>query len=87
MNEFHIYSNGKFVNAIVGDKTFVSKYCEKHGFTFTDNGDLGDTEKHDPIEDLRNENELLKAQLQAAAERSDFIEDCLAEMAMIVYGG
>lgn len=28
---------------------------------------------------------LLKAQLQAQMERSDFIEDCIAEMAGIVY--
>lgn len=31
------------------------------------------------------ENALLKAQLAAATERSDFIEDCIAEMAMRVY--
>ncbi len=30
---------------------------------------------------------LLKAQLQAQTERSDFIEDCIAEMATVVYGG
>lgn len=28
---------------------------------------------------------LLKAQLQAQTERSDFIEDCIAEMAGVVY--
>lgn len=33
------------------------------------------------------ENKLLKAQLQAQTERSDFIEDCIAEMATQVYGG
>lgn len=31
------------------------------------------------------ENALLKAQLAATTERSDFIEDCIAEMAMRVY--
>lgn len=35
---------------------------------------------------LQEENKLLKAQLQAQTERSDFIEDCIAEMAMTVYG-
>ena len=29
--------------------------------------------------------ELLKAQIQAISERNDFIEDCIAEMAMEVY--
>lgn len=30
---------------------------------------------------------LLKAQLKAQTERSDFLEDCIAEMATVVYGG
>lgn len=37
------------------------------------------------IELLAKENKLLKAQLQAQTERSDFIEDCIAEMAGVVY--
>lgn len=36
---------------------------------------------------LQSENKLLKAQLRAQTERSDFIEDCIAEMATVVYGG
>lgn len=39
------------------------------------------------LEDIQGENKLLKAQLQAQTERSDFIEDCIAEMATMVYGG
>lgn len=39
------------------------------------------------IESLQEENKLLKAQLRAQTERSDFIEDCIAEMATVVYGG
>ena len=35
--------------------------------------------------ELEQENKLLKAQLNAATERSDFIEDCIAEMARQVY--
>lgn len=35
--------------------------------------------------DLQQENKLLKAQLKAQTERSDFIEDCIAEMAGVVY--
>ena len=35
--------------------------------------------------ELEQENKLLKAQLNAATERSDFIEDCIAEMAMQDY--
>lgn len=32
-----------------------------------------------------SDNELLKAQIQAISERNDFIENCIAEMAMKVY--
>lgn len=39
------------------------------------------------LEELREENKMLKAQLQAQVDRSDFIEDCIAEMATVVYGG
>lgn len=37
------------------------------------------------IEELRQENTLLKAQNTALSERADFIEDVVAEMAMQVY--
>lgn len=36
---------------------------------------------------LTEENNLLRARLQASVDRSDFIEDCIAEMATVVYGG
>lgn len=35
--------------------------------------------------ELEAENKMLRAQLQAATNRQDFIEDCIAEMAMVVY--
>ena len=37
------------------------------------------------IQELQKENSLLSAQLRAQTERSDFVEDCIAEMAMQVY--
>lgn len=37
------------------------------------------------INDLIKENELLKAQIKAQSERNDFMEDCIAEMAMQIY--
>lgn len=39
------------------------------------------------LEELQEKNKMLKAQLQAQVDRSDFIEDCIAEMATVVYGG
>lgn len=37
------------------------------------------------IADLEHENTLLRARIQAITDRNDFIEDCIAEMAEIVY--
>lgn len=37
------------------------------------------------IAKLEHENILLRAQIQAMVDRNDFIEDCIAEMAEIVY--
>ena len=37
------------------------------------------------VESLKSENFMLKAQIQAMSDRNDFIEDCIAEMAMQVY--
>ena len=35
--------------------------------------------------ELEAENKMLRAQLQAATDRQDFVEDCIAEMAGVVY--
>jgi hypothetical protein len=39
----------------------------------------------DEVEELKKENTILKAQNKALTERTDFHEDLIAEMAMIVY--
>lgn len=39
----------------------------------------------DRVTDLEAENAMLKAQINAQSEQMDFYEDCIAEMAMIVY--
>ena len=38
-----------------------------------------------PLEALQAENSLLRAQITAASNRQDFLEDCIAEMAVQVY--
>mgnify|MGYP006927015254 CR=1 FL=1 len=45
------------------------------------------TPKDEELKNLQQENKILKAQIKAQTERSDFIEDCIAEMATQVYGG
>ena len=37
------------------------------------------------VDELAAENDLLRAQVQSLADRGEFIEDCIAEMAMQVY--
>lgn len=39
----------------------------------------------DRIDALEAENTLLKAQIQAQSDSNDFLEDCIAEMATVVY--
>lgn len=44
-----------------------------------------ETEATRRLTDLESENDLLKQQLKAASDQNDFLEDCIAEMAEIVY--
>lgn len=37
------------------------------------------------VQTMQEELPLLKAQIQAISDRNDFIEDCIAEMATVVY--
>lgn len=65
------------VTALVVDQEALDVYNKDHPDV--------EPEKPTTIEDLKKENKLLKAQLQAQTERSDFIEDCIAEMAEVIY--
>lgn len=42
-------------------------------------------EQDDRLTTLESENDLLKQQLKAASDQNDFLGDCVAEMAAIVY--
>ncbi len=42
--------------------------------------------KEQSIHDLAAENKLLRAQVQSLSDREEFLEDCIAEMAVQVYG-
>lgn len=39
----------------------------------------------DKLKSLESDNNLLKQQLKAASDQNEFLEDCIAEMAEIVY--
>lgn len=42
-------------------------------------------EVEDRVTTLESDNALLKQQLKAASDQNEFLEDCIAEMAGIVY--
>lgn len=65
------------VTALVVDQKALDTYNAEHPEV--------EPEKPVTVEDLQAENKLLRAQVQAQTERSDFIEDCIAEMAGVVY--
>ena len=65
------------VTALVVDQKALDDYNAEHPEV--------EPEKPVTVEDLQAENKLLRAQVQAQTERSDFIEDCIAEMAGVVY--
>ena len=79
---FDIYQNGVFINSIIGDEYFIKQFCLDYNYTYKK---TSMENKQTPMEKLQQENKFLKAQLQAQTERSDFIEDCIAEMAGVVY--
>lgn len=77
---FNLYKNGEYVNGIEATLEIVKKYCEEKGYTYVE------------IPVVKREKETLKPdeiiseyKIQAVSDRLDFVEDCIAEMAMQVY--
>lgn len=66
------------VTAVAINQEAYDAYIDDHPVT-------PEPEPPKTIEDLEHENVLLRAQVQAMSDRNDFIEDCIAEMAEIVY--
>ena len=83
---YALYHNSEIANTIVADDTFIKEYCSTMGYTYKEINSYSATNTNESlVEQLQQENKLLKAQVQAQTERSDFIEDCIAEMAGVVY--
>lgn len=82
MMDVAVVKNGTIVNIIVANEP-----DNQNTFPLPDGAKIGDDYPGIvTLEALQEENKLLKAQLQAQSDRADFIEDCIAEMAMAVYG-
>lgn len=77
-------------NIIVADEEFASSIGAKEGY---DGAAIGDTYSppappptiDERVTTLETDNNLLKQQLKAASDQNEFLEDCIAEMAEIVY--
>lgn len=79
------------INIIEADISFISAYCQVFGYSFEE-APLPECPECQPeltaderILKLENENKLLKEQVSAQADQAEFYEDCIAEMAAIVY--
>lgn len=71
--------DGDLVTALTVDQEALDAYKAEH----PDTGE--EPEEPVTLDSLKAENKLLKAQIQAQTERADFVEDCIAEMAAVVY--
>lgn len=77
-------------NIIVADEEFAFAIGAKEGY---DGAAIGDTYSppappptiDERVTTLESDNNLLKQQLKAASDQNEFLEDCIAEMAEIVY--
>lgn len=74
---YEIYQNNDLVNVIVCDPSFIDEYCEENKYTY----------KVVPEVEIPVilEPEPLDPKIQALVDQQTFLEDCIAEMAMIVY--
>lgn len=77
-------------NIIVADEEFASAIGAKEWYDGAAIGDAYSSPVPPPTIDervmtLESDNTLLKQQLKAASDQNDFLEDCMAEMAAIVY--
>ena len=88
---YKIFDNGEQINTIEADFLFVAAYCQIAGYTFEEDS-LPDAPSSTPeptteerLAALESENKLLKEQVSAQADQAEFYEDCIAEMAAIVY--
>lgn len=87
MNYCIVNDENVIENIIVADEEFALSIGAKESY---DGAAIGDTYSPPPtiyerVATLESENDLLKQQLKAASDQNDFLEDCIAEMAGIVY--
>lgn len=86
-----VNDNKTIINIIVCDSEEYAKSL--NAVISYDGAKIGDTYSPPPppptteerIATLESDNDLLKQQLKAASDQNDFLENCISEMAEIVY--
>lgn len=88
-DKFH-HAQGNYLPGALTDERGVARYKLVDGEVVERTQEEMDAD-YTPPEDVKTnaelqaENALLRAQIQSLADRGEFIEDCIAEMAMQVY--
>ena len=90
MNYCIVNDENVIQNIIVADEEFALSIGAKESY---EGAVIGDTYSppappptiEDRVTTLESDNTLLKQQLKAASDQNDFLEDCIAEIAGIVY--
>lgn len=90
MNYCIINDENIIENIIVADAEFAESIGAKPSY---DGATIGEAYSPPPppptiderVTTLETDNNLLKQQLKAASDQNEFLEDCIAEMAEIVY--
>ena len=90
----HCHAQGNYFNKPIMDDRGIFRYKLVDGKPVERTQEEMDADYVSPevkptdaerISQLESEKKLLTAQLQALSDRNDFMEDCIAEMATIVY--
>lgn len=91
--DYCIVEDGVIVNMIVAEADFAAEIGALPGY---DGAAIGAAYTPPPpkpeppttderVENLESENKLLREQVSAQADQAEFYEECIAEMAAIVY--
>lgn len=91
--EYCIVEDGVIVNMIVAEADFAAEIGALPGYDGAAIGGAYTPPPPEPeppttderLEKLENENKLLREQVSAQADQAEFYEECIAEMAAIVY--
>lgn len=84
---YKIITGDAVINTIESDESFCKSYCEENGYTYelVEHPEVEPGKEAPTLESLSAENTKLKAQLKLQSEHQTFIEDCILEMADVVY--